>query len=143
MKPKKNSPARTEWEGPGDRARQFMREYRGLLGGYAEVPDVEKKKKTKTSRKASTARKPPGVSDLSAEMRQLLERYKREHPGPGVQLVAYVTAGGPVAAGSAAGFPDLPSEEALVILALTETIASVNGVEARSQVLLLRRLEKR
>lgn len=142
MKPKKNSPTNTEWEGPGDRARQFMREYRGLLSGYAEVPDVEEKRKKKKSAKAGTPPKPPGVSDLSAEMRQLLERYKREHPGT-VQLVAYITAGGPDAARSAAGFPDLPSEEALVILALTETIASVNGVEARSQVLLLRRLGKR
>jgi hypothetical protein len=75
-------------------------------------------------------------------MRQLLERYKREHPG-NIQLVAYLTVGAPDAARSAAGFQDLPSEEALVILALTETIASVNGVEARSQVLLLRRLGKR
>ena len=139
MKPDKNKPTGPAWEGPGDRARQFMREYRGLLSGYAAVPDVERKK----SRKASTPPKAPAVSDLSAEMRQLLERYKREHPGTAVQLVAYVTAGGPDAARSAAGFPDLPSEEDLVILALTETVASVNGVEARSQVLLLRPLEKR
>jgi len=43
VKPDKNNATRTTWEGLGDRARQFMREYRGLLSGYAAVPDVEKK----------------------------------------------------------------------------------------------------
>ena len=132
------SSAGTVWEGSGDRARQFMREYRGLLSGYAAVPDVEKKK-------AGKARIPkvPAISDLPAGMQQLLERYKREHPEPEVQLVAFLTAGGPDAAGTASGFADLPPEDDLVILALTETVASAGRVEARSQVLLLQRVEKR
>jgi len=139
VKPDKNKPAGTAWEGPGDRARQFMREYRGLLSGYAAVPDVEKKQ----TRKSRTSPKALAVSDLPVEMRQLLEKYKREHPGVAVQPVAYVTAGGPDAARRAAGFADLPPEDNLVILALTETVASADRVEARSQVLLLRRVEKR
>jgi hypothetical protein len=139
VKPDKNNPAGTAWEGPGDRARQFMREYRALLSGYAAVPDVEKKQ----TRKARTPAQAPAVSDLPVEMRQLLEKYKREHPGVKVQTVAYVTAGGPDAARKAAGFAEFPPEEDLVILALTETVASADRVEARSQVLLLRRVEKR
>ena len=140
MKPNEKNPTGMAWEGSGDRARQIMREYRDLLSGYAAVPDVEKKQ----SRKARTPpkAKAPGASDLPVEMRQLLERYKREHPGT-VQLVAHITAGGPDAARNASVFADLPPEDDLVILALTETVASANRVEARSQVLLLRRVEKR
>src|SRR5262245_25648413 len=82
-----------------------------LLSEYAAVPDVEKKK----SRKASTPLKAHAVSDLWAEMRQLLERHKREHQGNWVQLVAYLTAGCPDAARSAAGFQDLPPEAVNVI----------------------------
>jgi hypothetical protein len=115
-----------------------MREYRGLLSGYAAAPDVEEQ----PTARARTAPKAPAVSDLSVEMRQLLERYTREHPDVAVQPVAYVTTGGPDAAPAAAGFADLPSEEDLVMLALTETVASADRVEARSQVLMLRRVEK-
>jgi alkanesulfonate monooxygenase SsuD/methylene tetrahydromethanopterin reductase-like flavin-dependent oxidoreductase (luciferase family) len=139
VKPEKNNPTPTAWDGPGDRAREFIREYRALLTGYAAVPDVEKKQ----TRKARTPPKPPVVSDLPVEMRQLLETYKREHPGAAVQPIAYVTAGGSDAARSAARYADLPPEDDLVILALTTTVASAERVEARSQVLLLRRVEKR
>ena len=73
--------------------------------------------------------KAPAVSDLPAEMQQLLERYKREHPGK-VQPIAYIIAGGPDAARSVSQFADLPPEDELVILALTETVASADRVEA-------------
>ena len=139
MKRNKNKPTAAAWEGPGDRARQFMREYRNLLSGYAPVPDVD----TKPTRKARTPAKALAASNLPVEMRQLLERYKRDHPGVAVQPVAYITTGGPDAVRSAAGFADLPPEDDLVILALTETVASADRVEARSQVLLLRRVGKR
>jgi hypothetical protein len=139
MKPSENNPTAMAWDGSGDRARQIMREYRGLLSGYAPVPDVAKKpRKERTPAKT----KAPAVSDLPAEMQQLLERYKREHPGK-VQPIAYIIAGGPDAARSVSQFADLPPEDELVILALTETVASADRVEARSQVLLIRRVEKR
>ena len=130
MKPSESNQTGMTWKGSGDRARQIMREYRGLLSGYAPVPDVAKKKKA------------PAVSALPAEMRQLLERYKRDNPGK-VEPIAYITAGGPEATRKVSQFADLPPEDDLVILALTETIASANRVEARSQVLLIRRVGKR
>lgn len=139
MKSNEHNPTAMAWDGSGDRARQIMREYRGLLSGYAPVPDVEKKpRKQRTSAKA----KAPAVADLPAEMQQLLERYKREHPGK-VQPIAYITAGGADAARSVSQFAELPPEDELVVLALTETVASAEHVEARSQVLLIRRVEKR
>jgi hypothetical protein len=131
MKPNVNGQIEATWQGTGDRARQIMREYRGLLSGYAPVPDLEKK-----SRKARAAVK------LPAEMRQLLERYKRGNPGK-VEPIAYITAGGSAATRSVSQFAELPPEDDLVILALTETIASASHVEARSQVLLIRRIGKR
>jgi hypothetical protein len=125
------------WEGSGDRTRQIMQGYRGLLSGYAAVPDDEKQPgKARTPAKA----KAPAASNLPAEMQQLLKKYTREHPGK-VELVAYITAGGADATRSVSQFADLPEEE-FVILALTETLASANRVEARSQVLLIRRIEK-
>ena len=127
MKPNVNGQIEATWQGTGDRARQIMREYRGLLSGYAPVPDLEKK-----SRKARAAVK------LPAEMRQLLERYKRGNPGK-VEPIA----GGSAATRSVSQFAELPPEDDLVILALTETIASASHVEARSQVLLIRRIGKR
>ncbi len=130
MKPSESNQTGMTWEGSGDRARQIMREYRGLLSGYAPVPDVQKKTKA------------PAVSALPAEMRQLLERYKRDNPGK-VEPIAYISAGGAKATHSVLQFADLPPEDDLVILALTETIASANRVEARSQVLLIRRVGKR
>ena len=139
MKPNKNNPPATSWESSGDRARQFMRDYRALLGGYAAVPDVE----SRPGKKARTSAKLRIVSDLPAEMQQLLEKYKREHPKTPVEPVAYLTAGGPDATRSAARFADLPPEEDLLIVALTQTVASCDRVEARSQILLLRRVEKR
>jgi hypothetical protein len=142
VKPGNNNPTGTAWEGSGDRARQIMREYRSLLNGYAAVPDVEQRPR-KTKARTPPKAKAPAVSDLPAEMQQLLERYKRDNPKTGIQLVAYITAGGSGAARSVAQCADLPPEEELVILALTETVASANRVEARSQVLLLRRVEKR
>ena len=143
MKSTENSPTGMAWDGTGDRARQLMREYRGLLSGYAPVPDVEKKsRKERTSAKAKAKPKAPALSDLPAEMRQLLDRYKREHRGK-VEPIAYITAGGADAARNVSQFADLPPEDELVILALTETIASGERVEARSQVLLVRRVEKR
>ena len=138
MKPKKDATTAVAWEGSGDRAREIMREYRGLLSGYAPVPDVEKR-----PGKARKPPKAPSVADLPPEMQQLLERYKRDNPKPAVQPVAYITAGGADAARSVSVFAELPPEDELVILSLTETVASANRVEARSQVLLLRRVEKR
>jgi len=120
-----------KWDGSGDRARQIMREYRGLLSGYAPVPELEKKKARKER-----------ASGLPADMRQLLERYKREHPGK-VEPIAYITAGGSDATRNVSQFAELPPEDDLVILALTETVASADHVEARSQVLLIRRIGKR
>jgi len=125
------------WDGTGDRARQIMREYRGLLSGYAPVPELEKQ-----PRKAKAKAKAPAVANLPAEMRQLLERYKRDNPGR-VEPIAYITAGGPEGTRNVSQFAELPPEDDLVILALTETIASANHVEARSQVLLVRRIGKR
>lgn len=142
MKSKKadeGAASETTWEGPGDRARQMMREYRALLSGYAAVPDPSKGK----ARKSAAARKAPVVSDLPAQMQELLRRYEREHPQTSTEPVAYITAGGHDASLSISAIPDLPREEESVILALTETVASVDRVEARSQVLLLRRLGKR
>jgi hypothetical protein len=139
MKPSESNQTGMTWEGSGDRARQIMREYRGLLSGYAPVPDVEKKSRKERS---SAKTKAPAVSALSAEMRQLLDRYKRDNPGK-VEPIAYITAGGTEATRSVSQFADLPPEDDLVILALTETIASANRVEARSQVLLIRRVGKR
>jgi len=82
VKSTESNPTATAWDGTGDRARQIMREYRGLLSGYAPVPDVEKKPgKARASAKAKGKPKAPAIADLPAEMRQLLERYKREHPG--------------------------------------------------------------
>jgi len=139
VKPNESNPTGMAWDGTGDRARQIMREYRGLLSGYAPVPDVEKKpRKQRTSAKA----KAPAVANLPAEMRQLLERYKRDTPGR-VEPIAYITAGGSEATRSVSQFAELPPEDDLVILALTETIASANRVEARSQALLIRRVGKR
>jgi hypothetical protein len=132
VKSSDNNPAGMVWDGTGDRARQIMREYRGLLSGYAPVPDLEKRAKAKV----------PAVAKLPAEMRQLLDRYKRDNPGK-IEPIAYITAGGPEGARNVSQFAELPSEDDLVILALTETIASANRVEARSQVLLIRRVGKR
>jgi hypothetical protein len=141
VKPSDNNPTAMVWDGTGDRARQIMREYRGLLSGYAPVPDLETEpRKGRTSAKAKA--KAPAVATLPAEMRQLLERYKRDNPGK-VEPIAYITAGGPEAARNVSQFAELPPEDDLVILALTETIASANRVEARSQVLLIRRVGKR
>jgi hypothetical protein len=128
------SDTRMAWEGPGDRARQFIREYRDVLRGYAAVPDTAEEN-TLTAR---TPLKALAASDLSVDMRHLLERYKREHPGTVVHPVAYLTVAAPAATRSVFGFADLPPEEDLVILALTETVASADRVEVRSQVLLLR-----
>ena len=128
----------TAWEGPGDRARHFMREHLDVLRGYAAVPD--------TSEKTATAPSPPAralaAADLPAEMQRLLERYQREHPETVVHPVAYMTVGVPDATGIGSEFADISSEQDLVILALTETVASTGQVEARSQVLLLRSGEK-
>jgi hypothetical protein len=139
MKASESNQTGMTWDGSGDRARQIMREYRGLLSGYAPVPDLEKK-----SRKGrlSAKTKAPAASALPAEMRQLLERYKRDNPGK-VEPIAYITAGGSEATRSISQFAELPPEDDLVILALTETIASASRVEARSQVLLVRRVGKR
>jgi len=139
MKPSESNQTGMTWEGSGDRARQIMREYRGLLSSYAPVPDVEKKSRKE---RASAKTKAPAVSSLPAEMRQLLERYKREHPGK-VEPIAYITAGGSEATRNVRQFAELPPEDDLVILARTETIASADRVEARSQVLLIRRVGKR
>ena len=139
MKPSESNQTGMTWEGSGDRARQIMREYRGLLSGYAPVPDFEKKSRKE---RASAKAKSPAVSRLPAEMRQLLERYKRDNPGK-VEPIAYITAGGPEATRNVSQFAELPPEDDLVILALTETVASADRVEARSQVLLIRRVGKR
>jgi hypothetical protein len=139
MKPNESNQTGMTWEGSGDRARQIMREYRGLLNGYAPVPDVEKKPRKE---RASAKAKAPAVANLPTEVRQLLERYKRKHPGK-VEPIAYITAGGTDKDRSVSQFAELPPEDELVILALTETIASADRVEARSQVLLVRRVGKR
>jgi len=143
VKPTESNPTWMAWDGTGDRARQIIRDYRSLLSGYAPTPDVEKKpSKERAPAKAKAKSNAPAVADLPAEMRQLLNRYKREHPGK-VEPIAYITAGGADAARSVSQFADLPPEDDLVILALTQTIASGDHVEARSQVLLIRRVGKR
>jgi hypothetical protein len=143
VKPTESNPTATAWDGSGDRAKQIIREYRSLLSGYAPVPDLDKKSsKERAAAKAKGKSKAPAIADLPAEMRQLLDRYKREHPGK-VEPIAYITAGGADAARSVSQFADLPPEDELVILALTETIASGDNVAARSQVLLVRRVGKR
>jgi hypothetical protein len=116
-----------------------MREYLDALRGYAAAPDT----KEETTLAACAPFKALAVPDLPVDMRQLLERYERERPGTVVHPVAYLTVGAPDATRSAFGFADLPREEDLVILALTETVASAGRVEARSQVLLLRCGEKK
>ncbi|HVU23887.1 MAG TPA: hypothetical protein VHE13_07155 [Opitutus sp.] len=133
----------TTWEGRGDRARHIIREYRGLLSGYAAVPEGEDQPRpARASAKTKTKTKAASASDLPAEMRQAFERYKRKYPGA-VQLVAYITAGGSDPARSISRFAEPPPDDEIVILSLIETVASARGVEARSQVLLLRRIEKR
>ena len=138
MKPSESNQNGT-WEGSGDRARQIMREYRGLLSGYAPVPDFEKKSRKE---RASAKTKAPALAALPAQMRQLLERYKRDNPGK-IEPIAYIVAGGAEATRSVSQYAELPPEDDLVILALTETIAGANNVEVRSQVLLIRRVGKR
>lgn len=139
MKPNENGPAVMVWDGTGDRARQIIREYRGLLSGYVPVPDLDKKPRKE---RASAKAKAPVVAKLPAEIQQLLDRYKRDNPGK-VEPIAYLTAGGSEATRSVSQFAELPPEDDLVILALTETIAGAYRVEARSQVLLIRRIGKR
>ena len=134
MNPNERNTTGKAWEVSGDRARQYIREYRAVLNGYAAVPDTV----GVTTVAAPTPLKALTVPDLPVEMRHLLKRYEREHPGTVVQPVAYITGGAPDAISNTFGFTDLPPEEDLVILALTETVASAGRVEARSQVLLLR-----
>ncbi len=131
----------TTWEGRGDRARHIIREYRGLLSGYAALPEGEDQPRPARA-SAKTKTKTASAADLPAAMRQAFERYKRKYPGA-VQLVAYITAGGSDAARTISRFAEPPPDDEIVVLSLIETVASARGVEARSQVLLLRRIEKR
>lgn len=137
------------WQGEGDRARQALREYRQLLNQHACVPDVPEApgqagKSGKAGKAArSEAAKPLKASDLPTEMRALLERYTKANAGVKLEIVGYIGAGGPHTA-IGAGIPgELPSEDDLVILSWTETVASASRVEARSQVLVLRRVGRR
>ncbi|MFT3923785.1 MAG: hypothetical protein QM778_14730 [Myxococcales bacterium] len=139
MKPNESERTGMAWEGSGDRARQIMREYRGLLIGYSPVPDLEERTSEERTRGKAKA---PAVADLPAEIRQLFDRFEREHPRK-VEPIAYITAGGSDGERSVSQFAELPPEDELVILALTETVASADRVEVRSQVLLVRQAEKR
>lgn len=135
MNPIADNANATAWEGPGDRARQVMRDYLDILRGYMAVRDTEED----PAHVQHTRSRPLEAANLPANMRQLLEKYKHEHPGAILQPVGYLAMGETGAAPNTCGFTSLPREEDLVILALTETVATAGGVEARSQVLLLQR----
>jgi hypothetical protein len=123
-----------KWGASGDGARGLLQLFRQQLRGYADVPAVSSEDAPRAQASVPVA----AVDDLPAELRQLLQRYEQEHPSVRLEPVRYVSVGVPREAGTLFSATDLPGEEELVVLVITETVASMSQVEVRSRMLLAR-----
>jgi hypothetical protein len=123
-----------KWGASGDSARGLLQLFRQQLHGYAGVPAVSPEGAPLAEAPVPVA----AVDDLPAELRQLLQRYEQEHPSVRLEPVRYVSVGVPGEAGSLFSASDLPGEEELVVLVITETVACMSQVEVRSRMLLAR-----
>ncbi|HZR86313.1 MAG TPA: hypothetical protein VFB02_05890 [Bradyrhizobium sp.] len=121
------------WNVTGARARAMLQLFRQQMLAFAQVPHPEVASAARHAAAPPSAR--PSLADLPAELQQLLKRYEAAHPGVRVELVSYLTYGAPGDRSTEFNMSDLPPDDSLVVLAVTETVASAKQVEVRSHVL--------
>lgn len=78
------------------------------------------------------------AAELPADLRRLLKQYEEAHPDVRVEPVSYMTSDASGEAAMKLDPSELPHEDELVVLSVTETTASARQIEARSHVLVAR-----
>lgn len=126
------------WNASGNRARATLQLFRQQLQAHAQVPAVDPEA---APRRKSPAKKPAAklsVAELPADLRRLLKQYEEAHPDIRVEPVSYMISGASGEAAMKLDPSELPHEDELVVLSVTETTASAKQIEARSHVLVAR-----
>jgi hypothetical protein len=122
------------WGVARDSAPTVLAQLRQQVTRYADVPvdpgDADPG--------AGEAAVPLSLGDLPAEMQQLVLRYQDSHRTD-IEPIRLLSVGGPGDVGIPFIDADLPGNEDLVLLVLTETAASSEHVDVRSQLLVARR----
>src|SRR4249919_3073113 len=134
MKGQRHQRVQPLWGASGGNARTLLAQLRQQVMRYADVPLAP----TDVGPDAGKAAPPMSVDNLPTEMQQLVKRYEKAHQGTAVQPIRLLSVGGPDDVGAAFIDADIPSNDELVLLVLTETAVSVDHVEVRSQVLVAR-----
>lgn len=78
------------------------------------------------------------AAELPGELRRLLKQYEETHPDFRIEPVSYLVSGPSGETAMKLAPSELPHEDELVVLSVTETIASAKQIEARSHVLVAR-----
>jgi hypothetical protein len=135
MSARKRHPVEPPWGASGGDARALLPLLRQQLRVYADLPSD--KKGSKLQARSSVAK--TAVSDLPADMQELVGRYEQSHPGVRVEPVHLLDIGIPEEAMAQFTAAEIPKDDEILILVLTETAASAERVEVRSRILIARR----
>jgi hypothetical protein len=125
------------WTASGGRARAMLQRFRQQVQSFAQIPQLDQERAGVTAPPEAKS----SATELPAELHRMLRRYRQAHLGVDVEPVTYLTIGGP--GGTPTTFnADLPADEDLVVLSVTETMASIKQIEVRSHVLVARQRTK-
>jgi hypothetical protein len=125
------------WDVSGNRARAMLQLYRQQMQAFAQIANPDGKGTAATRSPVPPAAK-LSIAELPPDLHRLLKRYEQAHPGVGVEPVSYLALGAPGDTVTEFNASDLPPDDDLIVLAVTETVASVKQVEVRSHVLVAR-----
>lgn len=76
------------------------------------------------------------IDELPSDIQELVRRYEASHPGVRLWLLQYLSISAEPDKRAAEGIDDLPDDDNLVTLAITETVVSAELVEVHSRVLI-------
>lgn len=131
-----STPQPAPWRVTGVEARDMLRLYREQLANVGPLPIDE----SAEERRGAAAPPPPQLSltDLPADIRGLIAQYESSHPGQHLTPLGLATPGADETP-SWISSGDLPEDDQLVILAITDTALDAGLAEVRSRVLYARR----
>lgn len=121
------------WSMSGEAATEQLRRHRHQLRAYAAIPtDPDAGQQEAALRSAPRLT----LEELPGDIQELVRRYESAQPGVRLRLLQYLTITAEPDERAAEGIEELPDDDSLVTLVITETMLGADVVEVRSRMLI-------
>lgn len=124
------------WQVTGAQAREVIRHYLAQFAAHARPALPIPPDAVGEDQSPAAPPEPLDLADMPDAIMRLLQEYRTAHPGTRLSAVRYLAVSS--AGQTTQGHGDLPGEDGVVAISITETVASAEQVHVTSHVLLAR-----